>query len=150
MCASWSGQRAAVKLLLQHGAAWVGVVDMQGRDATHLAVEGIKFIFCLNCVFLFLSVKKQYRSLIYSWPQRCAGRAGELWKTQAKGNKIWQVSTSNCNLVSCEENLISCNFQQQNYIEFLMCPIRRNVRRNVCELKMRQKRNPKGFPVSSL
>ncbi|XP_024914028.1 G patch domain and ankyrin repeat-containing protein 1 isoform X2 [Cynoglossus semilaevis] len=39
MCASWSGQRAAVKLLLQHGAAWVGVVDMQGRDATHLAVE---------------------------------------------------------------------------------------------------------------
>lgn len=27
MCASWSGQRAAVRLLLQHGAAWVGVVD---------------------------------------------------------------------------------------------------------------------------
>lgn len=40
MCASWSGQRAAVKLLLQLGAAWVGVVDMQGRDARDLALEG--------------------------------------------------------------------------------------------------------------
>ncbi|XP_060911446.1 LOW QUALITY PROTEIN: G patch domain and ankyrin repeat-containing protein 1 [Labrus mixtus] len=39
MCASWSGQRAAVKLLLQHGAAWVGVVDTQGRDAKDLALE---------------------------------------------------------------------------------------------------------------
>uniref|UniRef100_A0A3Q3EMZ9 G-patch domain and ankyrin repeats 1 n=1 Tax=Labrus bergylta TaxID=56723 RepID=A0A3Q3EMZ9_9LABR len=37
---SWSGQRAAVKLLLQHGAAWVGVVDTQGRDAKDLALEG--------------------------------------------------------------------------------------------------------------
>uniref|UniRef100_A0A3B5BCE6 G-patch domain and ankyrin repeats 1 n=1 Tax=Stegastes partitus TaxID=144197 RepID=A0A3B5BCE6_9TELE len=41
MCASWSGQRAAVRLLLQHGAAWVGVVDTQGRDAQDLAQEGI-------------------------------------------------------------------------------------------------------------
>lgn len=40
MCASWSGQRAAVRLLLQHGAAWVGVVDTQGRDAKDLALEG--------------------------------------------------------------------------------------------------------------
>ncbi|XP_026214894.1 G patch domain and ankyrin repeat-containing protein 1 [Anabas testudineus] len=39
MCASWSGQKAAVKLLLQHGAAWVGVVDTQGRDAKDLASE---------------------------------------------------------------------------------------------------------------
>lgn len=39
MCASWSGQRAAVKLLLQRGAAWVGVVDTQGRDARDLAME---------------------------------------------------------------------------------------------------------------
>ncbi|KAM7394530.1 hypothetical protein PAMP_021327 [Pampus punctatissimus] len=39
MCASWSGQRAAVRLLLQHGAAWVGVVDTQGRDAKDLAME---------------------------------------------------------------------------------------------------------------
>uniref|UniRef100_A0A671U3F9 Uncharacterized protein n=1 Tax=Sparus aurata TaxID=8175 RepID=A0A671U3F9_SPAAU len=39
MCASWSGQRAAVRLLLQHGAAWVGVVDTQGRDARDLALE---------------------------------------------------------------------------------------------------------------
>uniref|UniRef100_A0A3Q3LTH9 G patch domain and ankyrin repeats 1 n=1 Tax=Mastacembelus armatus TaxID=205130 RepID=A0A3Q3LTH9_9TELE len=39
MCASWSGQRAAVRLLLQHGAAWVGVVDTQGRDAQDLAQE---------------------------------------------------------------------------------------------------------------
>lgn len=37
MCASSSGQRAAVGLLLQHGAAWVGVVDTQGRDAKDLA-----------------------------------------------------------------------------------------------------------------
>lgn len=40
MCASWSGQRAVVRLLLQHGAAWVGVVDTQGRDAKDLALEG--------------------------------------------------------------------------------------------------------------
>ncbi|XP_028259798.1 G patch domain and ankyrin repeat-containing protein 1 [Parambassis ranga] len=39
MCASWSGQRSAVGLLLQHGAAWVGVVDIQGRDARDLALE---------------------------------------------------------------------------------------------------------------
>lgn len=39
MCACWSGQRAAVRLLLQHGAAWVGVVDTQGRDAKDLALE---------------------------------------------------------------------------------------------------------------
>ncbi|XP_058495476.1 G patch domain and ankyrin repeat-containing protein 1 [Solea solea] len=39
MCASWSGQRAAVRLLLEHGAAWVGVVDVQGRDARDLALE---------------------------------------------------------------------------------------------------------------
>lgn len=39
MCASWSGQRAAVRLLLQREAAWVGVVDTQGRDAKDLAVE---------------------------------------------------------------------------------------------------------------
>ncbi|KAM8879244.1 G patch domain and ankyrin repeat-containing protein 1 [Spinachia spinachia] len=39
MCASWSGQRSAVRLLLHHGAAWVGVVDTQGRDAKDLALE---------------------------------------------------------------------------------------------------------------
>ncbi|XP_077427284.1 G patch domain and ankyrin repeat-containing protein 1 [Vanacampus margaritifer] len=39
MCASWSGQRAAVKLLLEQGAAWVGVVDTQGRDAKDLASQ---------------------------------------------------------------------------------------------------------------
>ncbi|KAG9330055.1 hypothetical protein JZ751_027360 [Albula glossodonta] len=37
MCASYAGQRAAVKLLLHKGAAWVGVVDTQGRDARDLA-----------------------------------------------------------------------------------------------------------------
>lgn len=41
MCASWSGQRAAVRLLLEQGAAWVGVVDTQGRDAKDLASEGM-------------------------------------------------------------------------------------------------------------
>lgn len=40
MCASWSGHTDAVRLLLEHGAAWVGVVDTQGRDAKDLAVEG--------------------------------------------------------------------------------------------------------------
>ncbi|XP_061587048.1 G patch domain and ankyrin repeat-containing protein 1 [Cololabis saira] len=39
MCASWSGQRSAVRLLLRHGAAWVGVVDTRGRDAQDLALE---------------------------------------------------------------------------------------------------------------
>ncbi|KAF7663305.1 hypothetical protein LDENG_00213660 [Lucifuga dentata] len=38
MCACWSGQRAAVRLLLQQGAAWVGVVDTLGRDAKDLAL----------------------------------------------------------------------------------------------------------------
>ncbi|CAL8330924.1 unnamed protein product [Lota lota] len=37
MCASWAGQRAAVRLLLGQGAAWVGVVDTRGRDARELA-----------------------------------------------------------------------------------------------------------------
>lgn len=41
MCASWSGHRAVVRLLLSHGAAWVGVVDTQGRDAQDLALGGI-------------------------------------------------------------------------------------------------------------
>ncbi|XP_076003835.1 G patch domain and ankyrin repeat-containing protein 1 [Genypterus blacodes] len=40
MCASCSGQQAAVRLLLQRGAAWVGVVDTQGRDAKDLALAG--------------------------------------------------------------------------------------------------------------
>lgn len=40
MCASWCGHAEAVRLLLQRGAAWVGVVDTQGRDARDLAVEG--------------------------------------------------------------------------------------------------------------
>uniref|UniRef100_A0A3B3X2R0 G-patch domain-containing protein n=1 Tax=Poecilia mexicana TaxID=48701 RepID=A0A3B3X2R0_9TELE len=39
MCASWSGQKAAVRLLLMHGAAWVGVVDTRGKDAQDLASE---------------------------------------------------------------------------------------------------------------
>ncbi|XP_023814146.1 G patch domain and ankyrin repeat-containing protein 1 [Oryzias latipes] len=39
MCAAWSGQRSAVRLLLRHGAAWVGVVDTQGKDAQDLALE---------------------------------------------------------------------------------------------------------------
>ncbi|KAK7161809.1 hypothetical protein R3I94_004473 [Phoxinus phoxinus] len=39
MCASKAGQTEAVRLLLQHGAAWVGVVDKQGRDARDLALQ---------------------------------------------------------------------------------------------------------------
>uniref|UniRef100_A0A3B3TYP4 G-patch domain and ankyrin repeats 1 n=1 Tax=Poecilia latipinna TaxID=48699 RepID=A0A3B3TYP4_9TELE len=46
MCASWSGQKAAVRLLLMHGAAWVGVVDTRGKDAQDLASEGI--FMCLS------------------------------------------------------------------------------------------------------
>ncbi|XP_070965558.1 G patch domain and ankyrin repeat-containing protein 1-like isoform X2 [Oncorhynchus clarkii lewisi] len=37
MCAAAAGQRGVVRLLLQQGAAWVGVVDTQGRDARELA-----------------------------------------------------------------------------------------------------------------
>lgn len=37
MCASYAGQRGAVRLLLEKGAAWIGVVDTQGRDARDLA-----------------------------------------------------------------------------------------------------------------
>lgn len=61
MCASWSGQRSAVRLLLQHGAAWVGVVDTQGRDAKDLALEGITMqllLASLNfCVCMYSVVK---------------------------------------------------------------------------------------------
>uniref|UniRef100_A0A673HJN0 Uncharacterized protein n=1 Tax=Sinocyclocheilus rhinocerous TaxID=307959 RepID=A0A673HJN0_9TELE len=39
MCASKAGQTEAVRLLLRHGAAWVGVVDKQGRDARDLALQ---------------------------------------------------------------------------------------------------------------
>ncbi|KAI2668538.1 G patch domain and ankyrin repeat-containing protein 1 [Labeo rohita] len=39
MCASKAGQTEAVRLLLQNGAAWVGVVDKQGRDARDLALK---------------------------------------------------------------------------------------------------------------
>lgn len=64
MCASSSGQKAAVRLLLQHGAAWVGVVDAQGRDARDLALEGITIqlsltsltyicLYSVNSLFLF-------------------------------------------------------------------------------------------------
>ncbi|XP_018586519.2 G patch domain and ankyrin repeat-containing protein 1 [Scleropages formosus] len=37
MCASYAGQHAVVRFLLCKGAAWVGVVDSQGRDARDLA-----------------------------------------------------------------------------------------------------------------
>lgn len=37
MCASHAGRGDAVKLLLEHGASWVGVVDTQGQDARDLA-----------------------------------------------------------------------------------------------------------------
>ncbi|XP_028828254.1 G patch domain and ankyrin repeat-containing protein 1 [Denticeps clupeoides] len=37
MCASYAGRLDAVKVLLRRGAAWVGVVDTQGRDARDLA-----------------------------------------------------------------------------------------------------------------
>ncbi|XP_067297736.1 G patch domain and ankyrin repeat-containing protein 1 isoform X2 [Pseudorasbora parva] len=39
MCASKAGKTEAVRLLLQHGAAWVGVVDKQGKDARDLALQ---------------------------------------------------------------------------------------------------------------
>ncbi|MBN3314686.1 GPAN1 protein, partial [Atractosteus spatula] len=39
MCAAYAGQRGSVRYLLQQGAAWVGVVDTQGRDAKDLAEE---------------------------------------------------------------------------------------------------------------
>lgn len=39
MCASQAGKTEAVRLLLQHGAAWIGVVDKQGRDARDLAKQ---------------------------------------------------------------------------------------------------------------
>lgn len=57
MCASWSGQTDAVKLLLQNGAAWVGVVDTQGRDAKDLALEGK--LQCLLSFSLVLQIFNQ-------------------------------------------------------------------------------------------
>uniref|UniRef100_A0A3B3VCK3 G-patch domain and ankyrin repeats 1 n=1 Tax=Poecilia latipinna TaxID=48699 RepID=A0A3B3VCK3_9TELE len=56
MCASWSGQKAAVRLLLMHGAAWVGVVDTRGKDAQDLASEGI--FMCLSQPVKLLSFGK--------------------------------------------------------------------------------------------
>lgn len=39
MCASHAGQADSVRLLLDHGASWVGVVDTQGWDARDLAEQ---------------------------------------------------------------------------------------------------------------
>ncbi|KAG5278579.1 hypothetical protein AALO_G00100490 [Alosa alosa] len=39
MCASHAGRAEAVRLLLDHGASWVGMVDTQGRDARDLAEQ---------------------------------------------------------------------------------------------------------------
>uniref|UniRef100_A0A8D2JD17 G-patch domain and ankyrin repeats 1 n=1 Tax=Varanus komodoensis TaxID=61221 RepID=A0A8D2JD17_VARKO len=39
MCAAYAGQGEAVRYLLSHGAAWVGVCETQGRDALDLAEE---------------------------------------------------------------------------------------------------------------
>lgn len=39
MCASHAGQADSVRLLLDNGASWVGVVDTQGRDARDLAEQ---------------------------------------------------------------------------------------------------------------
>uniref|UniRef100_A0ACB8EG63 Uncharacterized protein n=1 Tax=Sphaerodactylus townsendi TaxID=933632 RepID=A0ACB8EG63_9SAUR len=39
MCAAYAGQTEAVRYLLNHGAAWVGVCETQGRDAVDLAEE---------------------------------------------------------------------------------------------------------------
>ena len=50
MCASSAGQRAAVRLLLGRGAAWVGVVDLRGRDARELAHEGTPSPAYIQCV----------------------------------------------------------------------------------------------------
>lgn len=51
MCASWCGHTGAVRLLLERGAAWVGVVDMQGRDAKDLAAEGnARRLLILSCL----------------------------------------------------------------------------------------------------
>uniref|UniRef100_A0A3Q3A2P5 Zinc finger protein 91-like n=1 Tax=Kryptolebias marmoratus TaxID=37003 RepID=A0A3Q3A2P5_KRYMA len=63
MCASWSGQRAAVRLLLAHGAAWVGLVDAQGRDAQDLALEGI---------VVTQLWKYKHPSAITTWPHSCS------------------------------------------------------------------------------
>ncbi|XP_066516502.1 G patch domain and ankyrin repeat-containing protein 1 [Hoplias malabaricus] len=39
MCGSFGGKREVVRLLLERGAAWVGVTDTQGRDARSLALQ---------------------------------------------------------------------------------------------------------------
>ncbi|EPY85376.1 G patch domain and ankyrin repeat-containing protein 1 [Camelus ferus] len=39
MCAARAGQEAAVRYLLNRGAAWVGVCELSGRDAAQLAEE---------------------------------------------------------------------------------------------------------------
>ncbi|XP_030636423.1 G patch domain and ankyrin repeat-containing protein 1 [Chanos chanos] len=39
MCASFAGHLEVVRVLLQQGAAWIGVVDTQGRDARDLAEQ---------------------------------------------------------------------------------------------------------------
>lgn len=39
MCAAYAGREEAVRYLLRHEAAWVGVCESQGRDAMDLAEE---------------------------------------------------------------------------------------------------------------
>lgn len=94
MCASWSGQRAAVRLLLQHGAAWVGVVDTQGRDAKDLALEGmtvhltchLKVSSLFHCVCVCVLLKVIF--YLHSWPHRCLWGVWKLWEKHRKRSTI--------------------------------------------------------------
>lgn len=48
MCAARAGQGAAVRFLLDRGAAWVGVCELSGRDAAQLAEEaGFPEVACM-------------------------------------------------------------------------------------------------------
>ncbi|KAG5847189.1 G patch domain and ankyrin repeat-containing protein 1 [Anguilla rostrata] len=74
MCASYAGQRRAVRLLLDKGAAWVGVVDTQGRDARDLADQAghVEVVRELDSYGVRSDTPRNTRSVSASQPQWCS------------------------------------------------------------------------------
>ncbi|KAJ8274703.1 hypothetical protein COCON_G00093280 [Conger conger] len=74
MCASYAGQRGAVRLLLEKGAAWIGVVDTQGRDARDLADQAghTEVVSELDSYGVRLDTPRSTSSVSATQPQWCS------------------------------------------------------------------------------
>lgn len=87
-----------MRLLLQHGAAWVGVVDTRGRDAKDLALEGITMQLLLAtqlnfCVCVYSEVELIH---IYFFPP--AGHNEVLEELESYGRSTQRDTQSDSRL----------------------------------------------------